>query len=306
MPLTAGCAGAGLGLRIPHIHQLLEQLPAVPWLEVHIDNFLQGGLNRALLEKVASHYPLSFHSVNLNLGGVDPLNRDYLALLKLAVDEFQPLLVSDHACFTALAGEQFHDLLPLPFTRAAVAHMAARIDAVQEYLQRPILLENLSQYLHYPAADMNEAEFLSEVCAAADCGLLLDLNNVYVNHCNHGTGVASFIDALPLSRVGEIHLAGYQQLGGQLLDTHGAAVSEPVWEIFRQYCHRHAEVPCLIEWDNNLPDWSQLDAERARAQAIMDHCYAGPGGNAPTGELRNGSPRNGSPDNFCVREQQWS
>ena len=267
---TAVCSGAGLGLRPPHLHEVCRQEPAIPWFEVHICNYLGGGLNRALLHKVAEHYPLSFHGVNLNLGGVDPLDRDYLTRLAQAIEAFQPALVSEHACFTAHGSHHFHDLLPVPYTEEAAAHMAARIRQVQDTLGREILIENISRYTAYDHSHLSEGEFLAAVCDQADCGLLLDLNNAYVNQRNLGEDLQAFIAALPLDRVGEVHLAGYSECDNMLIDTHSSAPSAAVWDCFRDFNEQHPDPPCLVEWDSQLPALSKLMEQQARAQAIVD------------------------------------
>lgn len=266
----AACRGAGLGLRPVHLHEVCRAEPAVPWFEVHICNFLGGGLNRSLLHRIGERYPLSFHGVNLNLGGVDELDRSYLQGLRRAVAEFQPVLVSEHACFTAHQQHHFHDLLPVPFTDEAVLHMAARIGQVQDYLGREILIENISRYAAYEESQLSESEFLSAVCQEADCGLLLDLNNAYVNQCNLGEDLNDFVAGLPLSRVGEVHLAGYSVREGRLLDTHSSAPSDVVWDHYRNFCELCPDVPCLIEWDSNLPSLRELVAQQIKAQAILD------------------------------------
>ena len=266
----AACRGAGLGLRPAHLHEVCRAEPAVPWFEVHICNFLGGGLNRSLLHRIGERYPLSFHGVNLNLGGVDELDRSYLQGLRRAVAEFQPALVSEHACFTAHQQHHFHDLLPVPFTDEAVLHMAARIRQVQDYLGREILIENISRYAAYEESQLSECEFLSAVCQEADCGLLLDLNNAYVNQCNLGEDLNDFVAGLPLSRVGEVHLAGYSVREGRVLDTHSTAPSDAVWDHYRNFCELCPDVPCLIEWDSNLPPLQELVAHQIKAQAILD------------------------------------
>lgn len=263
-----GCNGAGLGLRFPHIREVLREQPDVLWFEVHICNFMGGGMNRALLHQINEQYPLSFHGVSLNLAGVEPLDEDYLGRLKIAVEEFQPALISEHACFTTLGGHFFHDLLPVPFTEEAVVHLAARIRQVQDTLGRQIMIENLSRYYAYPESCMREGEFMAAVAQEADCGLLLDLNNLYVNQQNLGEDMAAFIADLPLERVGEIHLAGYTEQDGMLIDTHGSEVSDPVWHLYADLCRTCPDLPCLIEWDCNLPAFSVLQEQRLKAEAI--------------------------------------
>ena len=272
----AACRGAGLGLRPVHLHEVCRAEPAVPWFEVHICNFLGGGLNRSLLQRIGERYPLSFHGVNLNLGGVDELDRSYLQGLRRAVAEFQPVLVSEHACFTAHQQHHFHDLLPVPCTDEAVLHMAARIGQVQDYLGREILIENISRYAAYEESQLSECEFLSAVCQEADCGLLLDLNNAYVNQCNLGEDLNDFVAGLPLSRVGEVHLAGYSVREGRVLDTHSSAPSDAVWDHYRNFCELCPDVPCLIEWDSNLPSLQELVVHQIKAQAILDKVQINP------------------------------
>jgi uncharacterized protein (UPF0276 family) len=264
------CRGAGLGLRPAHLRQVCLEQPDIPWFEVHICNYLGGGLNRALLHQVAEHYRLSFHGVNLNLGGVDPLDRAYLQKLKRAVNDFQPALVSEHACFTAHGGHHFHDLLPVPYNGEAVNHMASRIRQVQDTLGRRILIENISRYASYDASDMCEAEFLTALCDEADCELLLDLNNAYVNQQNLGLNLAEFISGLPLKRVREIHLAGYSVQNGLLIDSHSAPPCPALWDYFVDFCELKPDTPCLIEWDSDLPALTELMHLQEKAQGIMN------------------------------------
>jgi uncharacterized protein (UPF0276 family) len=264
-----GCSGVGLGLRPAHVHEVLNTLPDIPWFEVHICNFLGGGLNRSLLHKVREHYPLSFHGVNLNLGGVTPLDTDYLGQLKQAADEFEPGLISEHACFTEHDAHYFHDLLPVPFTDEAVMHMASRINRVQDILEREILIENVSRYYQYDAVTLTEGEFLSAVCEEGGCGLILDLNNAYVNEHNLGESLAQFVDTLPMDKVREIHLAGFNKTEGQWIDSHSCAVSEEVWALYRHYAEQFPRVPCLIEWDANLPAFTVLQEQQQQAHTIL-------------------------------------
>lgn len=269
-PQQQPCIGAGLGLRIPHIEYVLKNKPDIPWFEVHICNFLRGGLNQRLLKEVARHYPLSFHGVSLNLGGTDALDTDYLQRLKRMVDELNPMLISEHACFTALDGNHLHDLLPVPFTPAAITHFCDRIDQVQCFLGREILIENVSRYTTFKECVMSEADFLSEISHTTGCGILLDINNAYVNQQNLGESLDLFLAALPINNIAEIHLAGFSQQGTQLIDTHSSAVSEAVWNAYQQFTSRHPNIPCLIEWDNDLPDFLTLQQEQIKAQTIID------------------------------------
>ncbi len=251
-----------------HLRQVLAERPEVPWFEVHICNYLSGGINRVLLEKIREYYPLSFHGVNLNLGGVDPLEQHYLQQLKQIVDELEPVLISEHACFTTHNGHYLHDLLPVPFTEDAVIHMAERISKVQDVLGRQILLENVTRYCSYEDSELTEVEFYREVSEKADCGLLLDLNNIYVNAHNLGDSIENFIDELPRERVQEIHLAGYSESDGWWIDSHSEPISEGVWQLYEHYAKQFPGVPCLIEWDSNLPKFSQLYEYQGKAQSL--------------------------------------
>jgi uncharacterized protein (UPF0276 family) len=263
-----GCYGVGIGLRPTHLHDVLKTLPDIPWFEVHICNFLRGGLNRSLLHKIREHYPLSFHGVNLNLGGVTPLDMQYLGKLKRAVDELEPDLVSEHACFTAHDEHYFHDLLPVPFTDEAVTHMASRIRMVQDILEREILIENVSRYYQYENVTLTEGEFLSAVCEQSGCGLILDLNNAYVNEHNLSESLAQFVNDLPKDKVSEIHLAGFNKTEGQWIDSHSCEVSQDVWDLYKNYAEKFPHVPCLIEWDANLPALTVLQEQQRKAQSM--------------------------------------
>lgn len=268
-----GCSAVGLGLRPAHIQTVLRNKPNVAWFEVHVCNYLGGGMSRALLYQVAEHYPISLHGVSLNLGGVDELDKGYLAALKCVVDDIDPMLVSEHACFTAHQGQHFHDLLPIPFTEDALQHMADRVDQVQNSIGRTLLLENVSRYTSYSASSMSEGEFLARLCQMTGCKLILDLNNAYVNQQNLNEAVGDFLKALPLANVAEIHLAGHGEYQDQLIDTHAAPVGEAVWQLYRSLLLEQKDmlnVPCLIEWDNDLPEFSVLQAEAMKATQLRD------------------------------------
>lgn len=263
------CAGAGIGLRIPHIHHVLKHKPNIPWFEVHPCNFLRGGLNRELLYRVAENYPLSFHGVNLNLGGIEAINRDYLSRLNTLVKDLKPSLISDHACFTKLGSQHFHDLLPIPYTAEAVDHFANRINQVQDLFQQSILIENVSRYTEYQESSMNEAAFLTELCKRTGCRILVDLNNAYVNQLNLGISVDAFLQEIPSNYVKEIHLAGHSTQGDYIVDTHDHKVSEEVWSIYSKYANHYPATPCLIEWDSKLPAFNTLEEERITAETIF-------------------------------------
>jgi len=256
-------ASAGIGLRTAHQREVLATLPAVGWLEVHSENyFAPGSPAHAPLTRLRRDYPLSLHGVGLSLGSTDPLDRAHLARLKELVDRYEPALVSEHLSFSSVDGRFANDLLPLPCTREALELLVLRVDQTQDCLGRPILLENISSYLRF-RGDMPEACFVS----------VLDVNNLYVNECNHGDSAAAFIDALPLAAVGEIHLAGHSvhDYDGRkiVVDTHSARVAPAVWALYRRAVARFGRVPTLIEWDSELPALSVLLDEAARADAIL-------------------------------------
>lgn len=264
-------AGTGIGLRSPHIREVLESWPAVPWFEILADNHTAaGGPIAAQLTAIRERYPITLHSVGLSLGSTDPLDQDYLAMLKGMLERYEPAWLSDHLCFSSLDGTHYHDLLPLPYTEEAVQHAADRIVRVQDYLGQSILIENVSTYLTYAHSTLTESAFLAEVCTRADCDLLLDINNVYVNEFNHGCSGIDYLDELPLQRVREIHLGGYEDKGDFLLDAHNHTVSAPVWALYRECMRRIPNTPTLVEWDNDIPDFAVLQREAARAQAIAD------------------------------------
>ena len=265
------CEGVGIGLRPPHFPYVLQHRPKVPWFEVHSCNYLNGGRGRDILMQVREDYPLRFHGVSLNLGGVEPINIDYLQRLKAAYIEFEPSLISDHACCALLKREYAHDLLPIPYSPEAVKHVVSRINHVQDFLGCRIAIENLSRYIKVnEGAAMTEGEFLAEVSQESDCLLVLDLNNAYVNSLNLQEDPYCFIRQLPKKRICEIHLAGFEFSDGLAIDTHTQPVSNEVFELYKYACQYQPSVPTLIEWDSNLPDFSVLECERKKAQIIYD------------------------------------
>lgn len=260
----------GLGLRTAHIDQVLLERPEVPWFEVLMDNHTaQGGLIPEQLAAVRKNYPMTLHCVGMSPGGTDPLDMDYLARLKWMINEYQPAQVSDHLCFTKYGKHQFNDLLPIPFTGESLHHVCGRIKKVQDYLGMKILIENVSSYLQFEASEMNEAEFLAEMVADTGCGILLDINNAYVNEFNHGIGAKTFIDTLPIESVGEIHLAGYEDKTGYLIDAHNNRVSDSVWDLFDYYLQHAKGAPVLIEWDNDIPELEVLIGEAEKAKQLI-------------------------------------
>ena len=263
--------GAGLGLRSRHLSRILETRPEVPWFEVLADNYMNPGVvpHRAL-EKVRSHYPVVFHGVGMNLGSIDPIDLQYFKNLSELIDRYQPEWVPDHLCWIGADGLQTHDLLPLPFTEEAVRHTTERIKRVQDLLKRRILIENLSGYLHFAQAQMEEWEFVKAVAEAADCDLLLDVNNVFVNSENLRFDPVRYLESIPVDRVKQMHLAGHLRSDGLLIDNHGAPIAEEVWGLYRRAVEIFRGTPTLIEWDLNIPEFDVLYAESRKAQSILE------------------------------------
>jgi hypothetical protein len=268
-------ARAGVGLRSVHHAEVITRRPPVAWFEVHTENhFHAGGPQLEALERVREHYPLSLHGVGLGLGSVAPLDRDHLRRVKRAVERFEPALVSEHACWGHAGGEHFNDLLPLPCTEEAVEHLACRVREVQDVLGRQILIENLSSYVAYSVSRLTEWEFLAGVVERSGCGLLLDVNNAYVNSINLGLDACRFIASVPIAAVQEIHLAGHRRnrVGHRelLIDDHGSAVCAEVWALYEQAIARFGPVPTLIEWDTDVPTFAVLVAEAAEAERRLE------------------------------------
>jgi uncharacterized protein (UPF0276 family) len=270
---------AGIGLRFPHGAGVLATRPAVGWLEVHSENYFgAGGSRLAELDRIREHYPLSLHGVGLSLGSVDPLDRTHLAHLRRAVTRFQPVLVSEHLSWGSIDGRHFNDLLPLPCTDEALTLLAARVDAVQEFLGRQLLVENISSYLRFAGDAMSEAQFLGELAARTGCGVLLDVNNVFVNACNHSFDASEYLAQVPRAHVGEIHLAGHSVNRVEdreiLIDTHSTRVCDAVWELYAQAIRLFPDAPALIEWDAELPALEVLVEEAAKADRVREKSLA--------------------------------
>lgn len=257
----------GVGLRHSHFSEILEHRPDVPWLEVLADNHRDaGGLGPKLLEQVRDIYPITFHCVGMSLGSTSPLNWDYLRALKKQMQQYQPAWVSDHLCFTHIGSRHLHELLPLPYTEEALQHLRQRITIVQDFLGQRILIENVSSYIQYNHSTIPEWEFISQLAKMADCSLLLDVNNIFVNSINHGFSVDNYLKAIPYDRVCEIHLAGFEDRGKYLLDAHNNRVDQAVWDTFAQVMHYNADIPALIEWDNDIPAFAVLEEEARKAE----------------------------------------
>ncbi|MGA2780233.1 MAG: DUF692 domain-containing protein [Steroidobacteraceae bacterium] len=272
-------AAAGIGLRKQHHHAVLSELPQIAWFEAHTENyFADGGPQIAFLERIRERYPLSLHGVGLSLGSTDALNRDHLVRLRRAVARFRPALVSEHLSWSSVDGLFSNDLLPLPYTEEALRHVSARISIVQDFLGRRILIENVSSYLEYRCSRITEWDFLAAVAAESGCGILLDINNIYVAAHNHGFDSMRYLEAIPRSAVEELHLAGHTpvQIDGRalLIDTHNGPVSEPVWALYREALLRFGPVPTLIEWDAEIPALAILVAEADKANALQRSLYA--------------------------------
>jgi uncharacterized protein (UPF0276 family) len=261
--------GFGLGLRPQHYTAMLETRPQLDWLEILSENYLvPGGKPLYFLDRIRDLYPLVMHGVSLSIGSAAPLDFDYLKQLKVLARRVQPAWVSDHLCWTGVAGLNLHDLMPLPYTAEALRHVSTRIRQVQDYLERRLVIENVSSYLTYRSSEMTEWEFIAALSAEADCDLLLDVNNVYVSSANHGFDARAFLDAMPATRVRQIHLAGHSHHGELLIDTHDTAVPAPVWELYRYTRQRLGAVPTMIERDGNIPPLAELLAELEQARTL--------------------------------------
>lgn len=261
--------GYGLGLRPDHYQSVLNDRPSVDWLEILSENYMvDGGKPLHYLDRIREHYPMVMHGVSLSVGGTDPLDRDYLACLKSLITRVEPEWVSDHLCWTGIDGHNLHDLMPLPYTGEAVRHVAERVRQVQDYLGRRILLENVSSYLTYRASEMSEWDFLCAVVEEADCHVLLDINNIYVSSRNHGLDPLEYLNAVPVERVMQFHLAGHTRDGDIIVDTHDQPVIDPVWALYAEAVRRFGAVSTMIERDDNIPPLDELLEELDHARRI--------------------------------------
>lgn len=258
--------GLGLGLRSQHLGHVLGHWPQVGWFEVISENFMDSqGFPRYALDQIAERYPITMHGVSLSIGSTDPLDFGYLDRLRRLADGIKPRWVSDHVCWTGMAGTNTHDLLPVPFTEESLRHLTRRIRTVQDVLERPLVLENPSTYAAFAGAVMPEWEYMARLARESGCGLLLDVNNVYVSSVNHGFDPEQYLRALPQDRVVQVHLAGHTDMGTHLVDTHDRPVAEPVWELYRLATSLAGPVPTLLEWDDHIPPFQDLVAELAKA-----------------------------------------
>ncbi|MFM9835022.1 MAG: DUF692 domain-containing protein [Methylophilaceae bacterium] len=246
--------GFGLGLRTEHYNQILDTKPKVDWFEALSENYMiPGGKPLDYLDKIRANYPVVMHGVSLSIGSTAPVDKNYLRELKKLADRVEPKWISDHLCWTGVHGQNIHDLLPLPYTEEAAKHVAERVKIVQDFLGRQILIENVSSYASYIDSTMTEWEFINMIAETADCLLLLDVNNIYVSSYNHNFDAQAFIDGVPADRVQQIHLAGHQNNGDYIIDTHDAPVIEPVWDLYRYAISRFGSVSTMIERDDHIP-----------------------------------------------------
>ncbi|MGY3622666.1 MNIO family bufferin maturase [Bradyrhizobium sp. USDA 10063] len=271
---------AGTSFKHEHLAAILNEGPQRGFFEVHAENYMgAGGPPHRALERIRRDHPISLHGVCMSIGGPEPLDRAHLARFRGLVARYQPALVSEHLAWSTHRTSYFNDLLPLPYTQATLDHVCDHVDEVQEAIRRPILLENPSTYVAFRTSTISETDFIRDVAQRTGCGLLLDINNVFVSATNHGFSALQYLADFPLSRVGEIHLAGHAEQSDDegdllLIDSHDGPVADAVWKLFEIVIARRGPIPTLIEWDSKIPDWPILKAEAAAAQAILDRCHA--------------------------------
>ena len=262
--------GLGVGLRSSHFSHILRHWPAVDWFEIISENFLDSrGRPRYLLVQIAERYPVVMNGVSLSIGSTDPLDFDYLAKLKRLAGETRARWISDHLCWTGVAGRTTHDLLPLPLDESTLRHVAERVRVVQDYLERPLVLENPSSYITFARSTMPEWEFLARLADETGCGLLLDVNNVYVSSVNHDFDPVEYIERVPRERVVQFHLAGHTDLGTHCIDTHDGRVVERVWRLYRLAHQRTGGASTLLEWDAKIPSFDEVHAEVLKARQYL-------------------------------------
>jgi hypothetical protein len=272
--LTRPTLGFGLGLRVDHYETIFNERPAVDWFEALTENYLvPGGKPLHHLMRIREHYPMVMHGVSMSIGSAQPLDRSYLAQVKALARRLEPAWISDHLCWTGVGGKNLHDLMPLPYTDEALQHVAQRVRTVQDILGRRILLENVSSYVTFRDSRLAEWDFLRAVAEEADCLILLDVNNIYVSSINHEFDPRDYLAAMPLERVQQIHLAGHQNHGDYLIDTHDHPVPDPVWALYADAVRRFGRVSTMIERDANIPPLAELQAEltaaRRSAEAVL-------------------------------------
>jgi uncharacterized protein len=263
--------GVGIGLRVPHYHHILSEKPTVDWFEIIAENFLvDGGKPLEVLDLILEQYEVVVHGVSMYFGSTDKLNRDHLGRVKKLVQRTRTPWMSDHLCWGSVDGSYSHDLLPMPYTKAASEVAAEKIRFVQNTLDIPICVENVSSYAEYHASNMTEWEFLSEVVEKADCGILLDVNNIYVSSRNHSFDPYKYIDEIPIERVAQIHIAGHSQFERFIIDTHDAAPIDPVWELYAYAIQKTGKTATLLEWDAKIPSFEEVHTEAMKAHTWLD------------------------------------
>jgi hypothetical protein len=262
--------GVGIGLRIPHYRHILERKPVVDWFEIISENFmLDGGRPLAILDQILEQYRVVQHGVSMYFGSADPLDRTHLARLKALVRRTRTPWLSDHLCWGSVDGTYSHDLLPLPYTWEAVRVTAAKIRQARELLEVPVIVENVSSYAEFHASQMTEWEFLTEVVERADCGILLDVNNIYVSSRNHGFDPFTYLNHVPAERVAQIHIAGHSKFEKYILDTHDHPVLAPVWKLYARAIERCGPTATLLEWDDRIPSFDEVHAEALKANRYL-------------------------------------
>ena len=266
--------GFGLGLRTQHYSYILEHRPKIDWFEAITEDYLvPGGKPLHYLNRIREFYPLAMHGVSLSVGSCDPLNMEYLKKVKILADKIQPVWISDHLCWTGIDGLNMHDLLPLPYTEEAVKHVVDRVKQVQDFLGRQILLENVSSYIEYCDSKVPEWEFLTAIAEQADCLILLDINNIYVSSVNHHFNPLDYLNAIPIHRVRQFHLAGHKNCGDYIIDTHDAPIIDGVWSLYSQAVKRFGRVATMIERDDDIPEFPVLFAELQQAKKIAKNIW---------------------------------
>ena len=261
----------GLGLRSQHYHDFLEKPQPVDWLEVISDNYMvDGGKPLAMLDSIRADYPMVMHGVSMSIGSLKGVDPEYLRKLKRLEQRIQPMWISDHLCWTGVHGRNLHDLLPLPFSEEALQVVTRNVEQVQDFLQRPLVLENVSSYVEFKESEMTEWDFLAEITKRAGCKLLLDINNIYVSAFNHGFSATEFIRGIPKQSVMQFHLAGHQNNGDHIIDTHDHPVCQDVWGLYREALGHFGFIPTMIERDDNIPELSELLDELNYARDIAD------------------------------------
>ncbi|WP_425917836.1 DUF692 domain-containing protein [Pseudomonas sp. GWSMS-1] len=276
MNAQRGNLGFGLGLRSTYYQAILEQRPAIDWFEIVSENYLvEGGKALYFLDAIGEQYPLVMHGVSLSIGGPHELDRDYLRRLKHLAQRVQPAWISDHLCWSRGNAHQLHDLLPLPYTEESLQHVAARVRQVQDVIERPLVLENVSSYLRCADDQFSEWQFLAALSELSGCELLLDVNNVYVSARNHGFDAWAFISSLPKQRIRQLHLAGHSDYGNYLIDTHDQPVSDPVWQLYQRTLQHLGPVSTLLERDDHFPDLDELLGELNKARQVANEALQG-------------------------------